>query len=206
MNIWRLHRIIVLIIALMATFSGTALCHSTNKTSTPLSCLPSDVFSDYRDFYAARQIRFQLLAFGSAAIMANTDFDPIIQKNWQNHFRSPSMNDVFEPFNTWGDITQYQYAIPVYAILLFTQNDCIAQWANHTLRSLLLGGPLQAIGSYALGSGRPATLSPQWHFFKYHRAISGHAFYGALPFINLAMQTDCDPLKMVFMVHRFYLA
>jgi hypothetical protein len=166
----------------------------------PFHTFSDEVLADYRHFYTIDALLRQGLFLAMGGIMANTDFDPKLQATWQSHIRTPFSQALFNPCNTWGDMAQYSYAIPFYTIAMCLPLSPVSCWANHTLRALLLGGPPQAILSYSLGAGRPVTDSPRWDLFKYHRAISGHAFYGALPFINMAMMSQSQTLQGFFYI------
>ena len=152
--------------------------------------LLDQIVADYHYFYSPRPFLIQMFAFGQAGVMANTDFDPLVQTWWQSHLRSDFTDNVSHGIDSYADLTQYPIALPAYAGLMWLTQGSMQTWANHCLRTLLLGGPPQAILTEVLGAGRPQTRSHQWHLFKYDRAISGHAFYGAVPLLNIAAQTD----------------
>ncbi|MBS0290388.1 MAG: phosphatase PAP2 family protein [Proteobacteria bacterium] len=130
--------------------------------------------------------------------MANTDVDPHFRNDWQDNVRSKLTNNISDTINHYSTLTNYQIAIPFCILSMwvtssFTQpNHGFGLWANHTFRTILVGSPEQLALSHLLGAGRPATGHPQWQLLKYHRAVSGHAFYGAIPLLNIAKQND-DP-------------
>lgn len=161
-----------------------------------LPTLAHQISADYRFFYTSSAgISSQLIGLGIAGITANTDFDVIFQDEWQQKIRSPFLDDLSDKIDIYTEFTQYQIAIPLYLASMWFSDSSLGSWGNHALRTLILGAPQQAVLAYALGGGRPDTQKPQWHWFRYHRAVSGHAFYGAIPFLNLARETNDTRIK-----------
>lgn len=191
------------IISLLAYFCHAALSHADTGEATGYVNFHREVISDYRTFYSVQVLETQAFCLSLDAVMANTDFDPLIQKHWQADVRNGSTDDFFQAINRAADLTQYATAIPIYSIMMLIPNEAVATFGNRCLRSLLLGGPPQALLSSALGSGRPTTGQHDWAPFRYHRAVSGHAFYGALPLLNLAHQVQSPVLKGVFFTASF---
>jgi hypothetical protein len=92
----------------------------------------------------------------------------------------------------------YYYA-PVYLLAMGTghlteQNNfgnVLYHWGYRSFRTFMVGGPQQATVTYLLGSGRPNRGDDsKWRPFKHNTGVSGHAFYGAIPFLTAAMMTN----------------
>ena len=156
-----------------------------------------DVKQDYFDYYGKKGLPLLLAGLGSAALSANTGFDNQFRDYWQDRVRSPFTNDVFNGVDSYADLAQFRYTFPFYMGAMWLFNDApIGTWGNRCMRTLLLGTPQQLFLTNAIGSGRPETDSPDWHWFRHNRGVSGHAFYGAIPFINIAKQTQNPWMKI----------
>lgn len=173
------------------------------KAEMPYQGLAGQIISDYQHYYHDKPLFIRAYGLGAGGLMANSDIDPHVRNAWQHHLRGDLCNNVSDSVNVYSEIASYPIAVPLYlfSIWLSAQNTSphwtgdLAVWANHSLRSLLLGAPEQILFSHLLGGGRPQTGSPEWNFFEHHRAVSGHAFYGALPLLNFAKQTSIPWLK-----------
>lgn len=164
------------------------------------------LLNDYQAYYSIEEITKPLVGLGVSGLMANTDFDPIVRDEWQQHVRGHFTDQLSDNIDTFSEISQYKMMLPIYlaSIYLGKQGhpsllrDALSRWGNHSLRSLLLGAPQQAALCWMLGGGRPESGKPQWHLLRYHRAVSGHAFYGAIPLLNAAELATEPVLKSTF--------
>ncbi len=160
----------------------------------------SQVIGDFHQFYTTDFLMRRALGFGVGAFMANTDVDPEFRLFWQQKIRNDFTDKTATVVNDYSKIATYPVAVPLYIATLWLSNKAftlepnsqLGLWANHSLRTLIVGAPEQALFTQLLGSGRPQTEQHQWDLFKYHRAVSGHAFYGAIPLINAAKLSE-DP-------------
>ncbi|MFI4936878.1 MAG: hypothetical protein ACHQJ6_00025 [Candidatus Berkiellales bacterium] len=165
----------------------------------------SSVIADYQAYYyQAQGIPYFISGLTVSGVLANTHADLSIQTNWQQHIRNQFTNELSDRVDNYGDLAQYQVSIPIYLTALWLSHtfqdhssfDAIGKWSDHSLRTIFLGAPQQALLTQLLGSGRPLTESSNWRWFKYNRAVSGHAFYGAVPLLNLAKQNDNIWIKL----------
>lgn len=147
-----------------------------------------------------------LLLFGDAlvvgGILANTRIDRSIRNTWQESVRSNWTNNFFAIFNDIGGFSYWYFAAYPAAVALgyYTRNstagNAVYFWGYRSLRTALLGGIQQAFFTQALGSGRPSNhVDSKWQPFKYKTGVSGHAFYGAIPFLTAAMMSDPPLIK-----------
>lgn len=149
-----------------------------------------------------------LLQFGNffvaAAILANTGLDRSIRNLWIQDFRSKSSNQFFVGPKSVGGLS-YLY-FPIYlgamGVGYWRDHDCFGnvlyQWGYRNLRAFLVGGLQQIILAPTLGSGRPCKNQPsKWQPYRYKAGVSGHAFFGGLPFITAAMMTDPPALRFL---------
>lgn len=168
--------------------------------------LVRQVSVDYYTYYHYQGIPYLLTGLGVSAIFANTDLDIKIREGWQNHLRGQSDNHFFTKVDNYSELSQYSIFIPLYFLSMWMGEEYpdaagtsfVGSWGNHSLRALFIGAPQQAILTTLLGSSRPEKGEPHWHAFHHSRAVSGHAFYGALPLLNLAKEIDQPLLKMTF--------
>lgn len=156
-----------------------------------------DVKRDYAHFYSTNN----LLTFGNyfvaAGILANSRLDKAIRDFYQTNIRDNRTNSIFAPFNTIGSFTFQQLSIYFLAIGFgyWRDRSCAADifytWGYRSLRSFLVGTIPQVTLAKVLGAGRPIMHHPsKWQPFKYRMSVSGHAYWGATPFITAAMMVE----------------
>jgi hypothetical protein len=170
------------------------ICHETLREIT------IETWLDYGDFYSCRTLALLGAGLGTAAVLANTSLDREFQ-DWHDEQVKSSGTDDFASAVKWlGD---GRVMIPVVAGSAFLEplGDCgdpllaaIGQWGSRCSRSLLVGGPPMLALKYFLNASRPEDeFTSRWRPFDspYREgAVSGHAFVGAIPFLNAAMMTD----------------
>lgn len=164
------------------------------------------VRQDYQQHYGAYGLPRFLLGMGIAGLMANDDFDLIVRNQWQLHMHSPASDQLFKRATDWGEISQLKVFIPAYLLSSYlaykyprSRFNWLGIWGNYSFRALLQGAPQQAILTEILGGHRPTSGSPRWHFYREprsDRAVSGHAFYGAIPILAAANLTESLPIKI----------
>jgi hypothetical protein len=160
---------------------------------------------DYRNYYSRDGLRYMVVGFGLGAAVANTNADHEIQKWWQEDVRTGSTDDFARWVKTFGD---GRYLIPVamsgwLAGEVFYQQPIpgvVGEWGGRTMRSMFVGGPPMLLMQSVTGASRPgeSPASSSWQPFHDANGVSGHAFMGALPFINAAKMSDDIPLKAGF--------
>ncbi len=162
---------------------------------------------DHQDFYSFRGLTLLGVGLGTAAVLANTSLDEDFQGWHDDHIRSRSADKFADAMKCFGE---GNIMIPVFvgSALLGTVCDLsnpharlINEWGNRCSRTLVLGGPAVLALKYSFSAGRPNAVDSQWYLFSVNRgvsSVSGHAFVGAIPFINAAMMTDNLLLKTAF--------
>jgi membrane-associated phospholipid phosphatase len=151
-----------------------------------------------------------LLPLGSAFIVsgisANTGIDRSIAKNWQTKRRNKTTNQFFKAPEyigglTWQLLLGYAGAMGAgYLSANHTEQNTLGSvvyhWGYRSFRTLLFGGVQQFAFARILGSGRPCRSNDsKWQPFRYENGVSGHAFYGGIPFITAGMMSDPPLLK-----------
>ena len=148
------------------------------------------------------------LGLGTAAILANTSLDEDFQRWHDEDVRSNSSDDLARFFTWFGD---GQITIPVFAVAAVVGSppdsrcrplSVIGQWGSRCSRSVIVGGATTLAFKYFLNASRPADgFTSRWRPFDSpysDGAVSGHAFIGAIPFLNAAKVTEDPALKVAF--------
>ena len=160
------------------------------------------ILEDHKNFYTCDTLR--KLAYGVAlgSILANTSMDEDFQDWYQQDVRSSATNDVAAFCKVFGDGRIF---IPAFAGLalvgsMYDDTPCgsvLGELGSRTTRSYLVGAPPMLVMQLLLGGSRPGetTSGSHWKPFDDSNAVSGHAFGGAIPFINAAKMADNLGLK-----------
>ncbi len=161
-----------------------------------------DVGSDFRHYFAVDRLPYLGAVFLGGGLLANTHMDQSIHQYWQNRLRSKSGDKALALAQHFGGLSYYY--VPLYLVSMglghwreHSEFGNIAyHWGYRSFRTAVLGGVQQALFTYALGSGRPIRHeSSKWQPFKNNTGVSGHAFYGAVPFLTAALMTDPPMLR-----------
>lgn len=159
-----------------------------------------DLCCDYREFYAPRTMALLLVGLGGAAILANTPLDEDFQ-HWHDRQIQGRSSDIFADAFRW--FGEGKIMIPVFAGTALLGPACdswcpecavLGEWGVRCARGVLVGGPTLLALKYLTGASRPedGPGSSRWRPLHDSKGASGHAFIGALPFLNAAMMCD-DP-------------
>jgi hypothetical protein len=148
-----------------------------------------------------------LIIFGdtflAAGVLANTGFDRALAQHWQTDLKSSATDNFFQIPKAIGGLSYY-YA-PIYLTCMgighlreqTLMGNVIYHFGYRSLRTFVIGGFQQVVLTNLLGSGRPSRGDDsKWQPFQYETAVSGHAFYGAVPFLTAAMMTDNTAAQM----------
>lgn len=168
----------------------------------------SHVASDLGKGYSGDGLLALLPHVGVHAVLANSKLDREIRDKWQEDWRGERSDRLAESFIDFGDYAQNRYSLPFYTLTMLvsgysgdaTQDSDVATWAERSMRANILGGP-QAWGlTYALGTHRPDTGKSDWQPWNDNDGVSGHSFYGAVPFLTAARMTDNRSLRYTLFV------
>ena len=167
---------------------------------------------DLKNFYSVENAGFLVVGFGTGAILAHTEFDRRVRDWWQADIHTPPVRDFFDRTNDFG---QMEYVVGASAAAWAFYKLCpdasltasAGSWGTRNLRSLIVGLPPMFFAQMATGASRPTDSSrtrwtswprgSYWAPFSDNNGVSGHAFVGAVPFINAAMMTEDPLLKTV---------
>jgi membrane-associated phospholipid phosphatase len=164
-----------------------------------------DSYLDYQNFYSFRGMAMLGIGLGTAAVLANTSLDQNFQNWYQNDVRSQGTNDFASVAKQFGNGNIF---IPVYAGATLLKpyiettpiGSAVGQWGDRCLRSVVVGGPPVLVLQWFLGGSRPtdAEGNSHWKPFNDNNAVSGHAFIGAVTFVNAAKMTDNPGVKLMW--------
>lgn len=178
--------------------AGCASLSHTLQQDTPTARFASAVVQDYRQHYSVDGLLRLGVPLAANGVLANTQADTEMREFWQTRGRTDTADDVARVFLQAGDLGQNKISLPLYTLTMLAadyqgvarDDNQIATWAARSARANLLGGP-QAWGlTYALGTHRPSHGESDWHPWNDNDGVSGHAFYGAVPFLTAARMSE----------------
>jgi len=168
----------------------------------------SNIKSDYKEFYSKERLIRMGLIFAGGAVLANTDIDQDFQNDYQNNIRSAATDDFSKTAKLFGE---GKYLIPISLIsagVASYLNDGkdrsgVGKWGELTARAYLVGGPTVLMTQLLTGASRPSEdpFKSDWKPFNDSNGVSGHAFIGAVPFLNIAYMN-----KNMFVKSTAYIA
>ncbi|MCX7823551.1 MAG: phosphatase PAP2 family protein [Syntrophobacterales bacterium] len=159
------------------------------------------VAKDYNNFYSKDRLVRTGIVFSLGALMANTPCDEEIQSLYQTKIRS-SMTDAFSKKARL--LGEWKYLMPSSALLaslsLFDDRSYLGNLGAKTLRSYLVGGLPVFVMQRVTGASRPGQdkHGSSWDLFGDSNGVSGHAFFGAVPFLVLAKTQEASLAKYAF--------
>jgi membrane-associated phospholipid phosphatase len=170
----------------------------------PLLC------SDLRNFNSSDSLGNLFVAFGGAAILANTSLDSDFRNWFHRRIIRQKVNSSLNNFNVFtkkfGEMNVIAFFVLSTACYKFfpsifpkykTDRFTFGNYATMVTRGYIVGLPSILLGQLFVGAGRPFSETSFWFKGKYN-GVSGHAFVGAIPFITAAQVTDNLFLKCIF--------
>lgn len=164
--------------------------------------LKNDISRDFQTYFQPDNMIYLGNYLVAAGIFANTGLDSTIQRYWQDEIAGPSADRFFKPFKDIGALSYYYFPIYLTAVGIGAWQECtlmgnvVYSWGYRSLRTILLSTLQSVTLAYVLGSGRPSRGEPsKWQPFRYKTGVSGHAQFGAVPFLTAAWMTDPPVLR-----------
>jgi hypothetical protein len=164
---------------------------------------------DCKNYYSPVNLGALALGIGLAAPLANTPADRSIRNWYQRRVRGETTDEFANVVNYAG---QAWVAIPLgleAAGLLGKAGEDYAtdggwfEWSNRSLRAIAVGSrPMVALYGI-LGASRPDRNDSRWHPFQDWHGVSGHTFFGAVPFLTAASMTDNRLAQTALVVGSF---
>ena len=189
----------ILIIFISSIFVKSSL------TKADWQLFVDELYSDTKDFYSKDNVILISASFVTAAVLANTKMDQKFSDFYQNDIRSTKTDALSKISKIPGN--RYMFPIYLSGMLLdpfLSKEDCensFYKWSKNSLRILVKSAPLFLVLQGSLGGSRPSQKNPhsQWKLFnnKNFVSASGHANFGAVPFLAAATMTDDLKLKGV---------
>lgn len=176
--------------------------HPTPYERNWASNLGEDINHDFRHYMDSDNLAFLGGSFLTAGILANSGLDRAFADHYQTDFKSRATDNIFAFPRTVGGLSFY--FVPIFLTSMTIGHlrehtllgNVLYNWGYRSFRTIIVGGLQQIIFTNLLGSGRPnLNQDSKWQPFKYTTACSGHAFYGAVPFLTAAMMSDPPLLK-----------
>ncbi len=198
-------RVLLAFFFCMGTQSASALsipteepCHPSEYEKRWAHNLVTDIKRDFRSYFTDEDtLKMFLETFVTAGVFANTGLDRSINRHWHRNINNRSTDNFFKIPKAVGGFS-YCY-IPFYLLCMGVGHlrehtlfgNVMYTWAYRNMRTFILGGMQQVALTTLLGGGRPISKEDsKWQPFRYHKGVSGHAFYGAIPFLTAAQMTD----------------
>ncbi len=161
------------------------------------------VADDYSRHYSSDQLTRLGIVLAGAGVLANTALDEKFQTFYQEEMRSDRSSNMADDFRHVGDAAQLKYAMPFYLGAMLVSDytgdedadNVIAAWGSRSLRTVLIGAPQQLILTHLTGAHRPDEGDSDWRPLHDGNGVSGHAFFGAVPFLTAAKLADSAWLK-----------
>ncbi len=126
--------------------------------------------------------------------LANTSADQDIRERWQDDFRGEAIDDVMKVFEEFGNLAHPIASIPLFWLgrRYALDNDMpeLYTWSDRSARAMILAFPQHVVLRRVIGSPRPPDGPSDWDPFEDRRGVSGHAVYGAIPFMTAARMAD----------------
>lgn len=159
----------------------------------------TNVKRDYSEFYSSDRFIRMGIVFSGGAVLAHTDYDQKFQDN--NKSKIFSVDDSYNA----KQFGEGKYLIPLSLIAAGISHYLsdgkeltgIGKWGELTARAYAVGGPTVLVTQLLTGASRPseAPYKSDWKPFNDSNGVSGHAFIGAVPFINIAYMNDNIAIK-----------
>ena len=168
--------------------------------------LGEDIRADFRYHYSRGPLLQVTAGFAVGGVLANTDADQNIQDFFNDDLSGSTGDNLSDFFTGVGDLAQPLYSFPIYLGAMWLgdysqdSESAVARWGAASMRAGLIGAPEVLVLSNVAGGNRPEEGEPGWSPFDGDDGVSGHAFFGAVPFITAANQTDRRWLKYTLLV------
>ncbi len=158
---------------------------------------------DYEQFYSCQYLGLLGIGLGTAAVMANTEIDDNFQGWHDRQVLSRGSNRFSKEMKKFGE---GDLMLPIFAgatllgplLRPVPGGELVGQWGSRCLRSAAVGGPPLLALQWTLGGSRPSEEPhvSHWDPWNDNNGVSGHAFIGAIAFVNAAKMTDRMELKL----------
>lgn len=150
--------------------------------------------NDYKNFYLNKSNLIKLgIGISGAGIFANTSMDGDIQQFYQDNIRGETTDGMSKVLKVPGNMF---ITIPIlFGTRIFLEKAQAGEWAQGSLRAIVVGVPAGLVTQRVTGASRPAEDDSKWKPFKDDNGLSGYSFIGAVPFITAAKMNKNSYIK-----------
>ena len=158
------------------------------------------LLNDQTNFYSKESLIGLGIAFGTGAVIANTDIDNQIQKHFQSSVRGATSDEWFHFLHSNKELGNGVYTLPVFGAAWLASEyidgppifETVGLWGERSMRGFLVGAPPLILMQHLTGGSRPYETieGSEWHPFRDTNGVSGHAFMSSLPFITAAKLSE----------------
>jgi len=152
------------------------------------------VTTDLGNFYLDRENLTRLgIGVAVAAVFANTEMDQYIRDKYQSSTRSHVTDQATKIFNISGTEVALVLApayLGAYGVGKWLHNPTMVEWATNSFRATIVGGPALLVLAAATGADRPTEGDSNWGSYQNFHGVSGHTYFGAIPFITAAKMSE----------------
>ena len=157
---------------------------------------------DAKNFYSKETGSTLLKGLVPAVLMAHTPMDKRVTSFYQDKIRGNATDKTAKAIKLNGDnkflVVTYLSNITLGYFLRDTKAGMgMYNFGVNAIRSTIVGLPPLIFGQNFIGAGRPEHFKSHWTPFSNDKAISGHAYMGAVPWITLAMMVKNPILKTI---------
>lgn len=160
------------------------------------------VTTDLGNFYLDRENLTKLgIGVAGAAVFANTGIDRYIRNKYQDSLRSHGTDEATKIFNISGTaiaLVLVPAYVGSYGAGKLLHNSTMQEWSEKSFRATVVGGPALVFLAAATGADRPTEGDSNWGAYQHFHGISGHAFFGAVPFITAGNMSENPYQKAIF--------
>ena len=157
---------------------------------------------DFGNFYLDRANLTRLgIGVAGAAVFANTEMDQYIRDRYQSSTRSHVTDEATKIFNisaTELALVAGTVYLGTYGAGVWLHNPTMEEWALKSVRATVVGAPALVFLAVATGGDRPTEGDSHWHPFQNTHGVSGHTYFGAVPFITAAKMSENPYQKAIF--------
>lgn len=142
----------------------------------------------WRRNYSRRAFLRLGAAGAAAAALAYSGADEAVDRLHGRAVKSPASDALGRAVKPWGERPWFLLWLGMAAVDAWVRTSGLSRWGRRNFEAMTVGLPLLWTVQRGLGGDRPSAQDPdpRWHPLRTDKAASGHAFMGAVPWLNLA--------------------
>jgi hypothetical protein len=153
---------------------------------------PQPMFRGTGDHWRRQYSRRSFLKLGAAVVVAGavvySGADEAVTRLHDKHVRSKSSDRLSRVGYELGQRPWFLAWAGLAAVDAWVRSNPLTRWGRANFETMAVGLPVLWTVQRALGADRPSAdePTPNWRPFASDHAASGHAFIGAVPWLNAA--------------------